>query len=171
MEFFLLNKISILIYLAVAVVLYFLPGLVALNRCHKDKTAIWILNFFLGWTFLGWVVALAWSCMHVEKKEKQETEISKDQENLVIDPNNDIVMNNQSEINKIKEMNNDKTEKENILKIIDKIQSAKLMLELISEGKGINDLPKDFAEKALKDLNKADNLLNQIKNESFERKE
>ena len=41
--------------------LYFLPTLIAFLRQHKNKLAIFLLNLFLGWTVLGWVVSLVWS--------------------------------------------------------------------------------------------------------------
>ncbi|MFH1458696.1 MAG: superinfection immunity protein [Candidatus Omnitrophota bacterium] len=40
---------------------YFLPTLIAFLRQHKNKLAIFLLNLFLGWTLLGWVVSLVWS--------------------------------------------------------------------------------------------------------------
>jgi len=43
--------------------LYFLPTLIAFLRQHKNKLAIFLLNLFLGWTILGWVVSLVWSVM------------------------------------------------------------------------------------------------------------
>lgn len=42
---------------------YFLPTLIAFLRQHKNKLAIFLLNFLLGWTVLGWVVSLVWSVM------------------------------------------------------------------------------------------------------------
>lgn len=42
---------------------YFLPTLVAFLRCHKNKLAIFFLNILLGWTGIGWTVALVWSAM------------------------------------------------------------------------------------------------------------
>jgi hypothetical protein len=41
---------------------YLLPTAIAAYRDHLDKTAICLVNVLLGWTVLGWVVALAWSC-------------------------------------------------------------------------------------------------------------
>jgi ABC-type transport system involved in cytochrome c biogenesis permease component len=41
--------------------LYFTPSLVAAMRRHPNAVAIMALNFFLGWTVLGWVGALVWS--------------------------------------------------------------------------------------------------------------
>lgn len=53
-----------LVFLAVLVIVYFLPGIIATNREHASAGGIWVLNIFLGWTLLGWVVALAWACAH-----------------------------------------------------------------------------------------------------------
>jgi hypothetical protein len=41
--------------------LYFLPYIVARCRHHSNAESIGVVNLFLGWTFIGWVVALAWS--------------------------------------------------------------------------------------------------------------
>jgi len=41
--------------------LYFLPFLIASLRQHKNILAVFLLNFTLGWTFLGWIIALIWS--------------------------------------------------------------------------------------------------------------
>lgn len=43
------------------VALYFLPYLNAWSNGHKDRTAILVVNLFLGWTFIGWIIALSWS--------------------------------------------------------------------------------------------------------------
>jgi hypothetical protein len=40
---------------------YFLPTIIALARRKRNAVAILVLNFFLGWTFIGWVAALVWS--------------------------------------------------------------------------------------------------------------
>lgn len=42
-------------------VLYFLPAIIAGVRHKRDTLAIFLLNFFLGWTFIGWIVALVWA--------------------------------------------------------------------------------------------------------------
>ncbi|WP_337964773.1 superinfection immunity protein [uncultured Flavobacterium sp.] len=42
--------------------LYFLPALIALGRKKTNRTAIILLNLFLGWTFIGWIVSLVWAC-------------------------------------------------------------------------------------------------------------
>ncbi len=67
-----------LLFLLAAVILlivYFFPTLVAAIRRHNNTFAICILNLFLGWTFLGWVVSLVWACTsNVAKEELPEKE-------------------------------------------------------------------------------------------------
>lgn len=42
-------------------VLYFLPSIIALARSKRDTVSILLLNLFLGWTAIGWVIALVWA--------------------------------------------------------------------------------------------------------------
>jgi hypothetical protein len=51
--------LAIIFILSVAV--YFVPSFVAEARKKKNKKAIIALNVFLGWTLVGWVVALVWA--------------------------------------------------------------------------------------------------------------
>ena len=43
--------------------LYLLPSLISFLRRNKNYPAIFLLNLLLGWTGIGWVVALVWSAM------------------------------------------------------------------------------------------------------------
>ena len=40
---------------------YFMPSIVAFARKHHQTDAIATLNFFLGWTLIGWVIAFVWA--------------------------------------------------------------------------------------------------------------
>jgi hypothetical protein len=40
--------------------LYFLPAII--GRDKRDAAGIILLNLFLGWTVIGWVIALVWAC-------------------------------------------------------------------------------------------------------------
>lgn len=51
----------------VGLCVYFLPTLVARSRGHHQFGVIAVVNIFLGWTFLGWVVALAIAASAVKK--------------------------------------------------------------------------------------------------------
>jgi hypothetical protein len=56
------NDFASLIFLLVFLVPYFIPSIVALSRGMQNKGSIIVVNLFLGWTFIGWVVALAMAC-------------------------------------------------------------------------------------------------------------
>jgi hypothetical protein len=47
-----------------AVSLYLAPSFIAATRFHPNFSAIVALNVLLGWSFLGWVVALVWALAH-----------------------------------------------------------------------------------------------------------
>lgn len=52
--------------------LYFLPTIVAIFRNHPNTIPIFILNLFLGFTLLVWVIALAWSFTHFNEVRMKE---------------------------------------------------------------------------------------------------
>ena len=58
-----------LILIVILLAIYFLPAIVALGREKRNKNAILLLNIFLGWTLVGWVVALVWSAMDENDRE------------------------------------------------------------------------------------------------------
>jgi hypothetical protein len=41
--------------------IYFLPTIVALARGKKRITPLVLVNVFLGWTLVGWIVTLVWA--------------------------------------------------------------------------------------------------------------
>jgi len=41
--------------------LYFLPTIIAAVRGNINILAIFLLNFFTGWTFVGWIASLIWA--------------------------------------------------------------------------------------------------------------
>lgn len=45
-------------FLMFAIALYFAPAIIAAARNTHNATAILLLNLFLGWTVVGWFVAL-----------------------------------------------------------------------------------------------------------------
>lgn len=58
-----------LLVIVLGAALYFLPGIVAMTRKTENSGAVIVINVFLGWTLLGWVVALA---MAAGGKRRQE---------------------------------------------------------------------------------------------------
>lgn len=49
------------IVIVISLISYFLPTIIAMLRGKSNTFAILLLNLFLGWTFIGWIVALIWS--------------------------------------------------------------------------------------------------------------
>jgi len=65
-----MNKYGIetLIFIGIiAFSLYFIPTFVAMGK--KYFSGIFLLNLFLGWTFLGWVGSLIWAVSSPRKQE------------------------------------------------------------------------------------------------------
>jgi hypothetical protein len=42
-------------------VIHFLPTIIAGNRRAANFWWIFVINFFFGWTLIGWVIALVWA--------------------------------------------------------------------------------------------------------------
>jgi uncharacterized membrane protein len=58
----------------IIIILYFLPTISAFERKKKNTSSIFVVNFFLGWTLIGWVVALSWA---LSKDDKQVINVEK----------------------------------------------------------------------------------------------
>lgn len=43
----------------IVVLLYFVPSTIAVGRGHHNSGSIFVINLLLGFTYVGWVVALA----------------------------------------------------------------------------------------------------------------
>jgi len=56
-----LPQIIFLLFLAFLLLIYIVPTIVAFKRDKRNRIAIFVLNILLGWTLIGWVVALVWS--------------------------------------------------------------------------------------------------------------
>lgn len=63
-----LMLIALVVAGAAAIMIYFIPTMVANSRYHRNAGAIMMVNLLLGWTFIGWVIALVWA-MTADVKE------------------------------------------------------------------------------------------------------
>ena len=52
---------EVIVWLVVFLALYFVPSGMAVLRDHHNISAIFVLNLFLGWLIIGWIVALVWA--------------------------------------------------------------------------------------------------------------
>lgn len=57
------------VWLALILVVYFLPAIVSGFRGHHNNLAIFWLNFLAGWTVIGWLIALIWALTAVQKTD------------------------------------------------------------------------------------------------------
>jgi hypothetical protein len=58
------------------VVVYLLPTIIAYSRAHHQRAAICLTNLFLGWSGLGWIVALIWSATAVQQTVVQQAVVA-----------------------------------------------------------------------------------------------
>jgi hypothetical protein len=57
----LIAAMGLTLFLVILFVPYWAPTIVAFIRKHPSKGGVLAVNFFFGWTFIGWVLALAWA--------------------------------------------------------------------------------------------------------------
>lgn len=50
--------------------LYMLPFAIANARGVRNQPLIFIVNFALGWSGLGWIVCMLWACMADSRKSQ-----------------------------------------------------------------------------------------------------
>ena len=65
--------LALIILFGIGLALYFLPTMLAAARKHRSVAPIAVINLFLGWTLLGWVLTLAWATSGPNNAEKMET--------------------------------------------------------------------------------------------------
>ena len=85
------------IYIIIGLSIYFIPSIIGWNS--KKASGILVLNIFLGWTFLGWVIALIWA-VSAEKEIKNQTSINEnnDLKSKLISIKNTIFMQTDTEV-------------------------------------------------------------------------
>ncbi|MBL5920595.1 superinfection immunity protein [Lelliottia amnigena] len=74
--FFLFSMSAVFAFITALISLagYFIPSIISFSRGHQSAWAITMLNLLLGWTFLGWVIALVWSVGVVDEPAPQPVE-------------------------------------------------------------------------------------------------
>jgi hypothetical protein len=61
-----------IIWVILAIAFYFFPALNSYMGHKKKADAVLVLNLLLGWTVIGWIVALVWSVADDKKEENKE---------------------------------------------------------------------------------------------------
>ena len=57
-------------FIVIGIYIYIAPSIIAYNRKHHQKMAIIALNVLLGWSIIGWIIALIWSLSATVKDMK-----------------------------------------------------------------------------------------------------
>lgn len=57
---------GILLLWLLLIPVYFVPSVLAYKKNHKFKKQILLLNIFLGFSYVGWVLALIWASLDNE---------------------------------------------------------------------------------------------------------
>lgn len=63
-----MKAIIVTIGVLLCLTLYMLPAGIGIIRGRSNAGAIFVLNLFLGWTLIGWVIALVWAVADDNKK-------------------------------------------------------------------------------------------------------
>ncbi len=64
--------------LPVLLIAYLTPVLIAVFRKHRFTTAIGLINFFLGWTVVGWLAAVVWAVNKDLRETPEDPELVAD---------------------------------------------------------------------------------------------
>jgi len=64
--------------LALLTMFYFVPTIIAVIVKHNSLGAVVVLNFFLGWSMVGWVVALVWAIANKKTMAQELTQYEMD---------------------------------------------------------------------------------------------
>ena len=70
MDFTLSEIVTGIILFIVGFIFYFIPTLYGFKTKHG--TGILVLNIFLGWTVLGWIIALVWAASSPKLVKQEE---------------------------------------------------------------------------------------------------
>ncbi|HSV80096.1 MAG TPA: superinfection immunity protein [Ramlibacter sp.] len=70
--------VATVVHFVSLIALYFAPTYVAHSREHGSRTGITVLNVLLGWTVLGWLIALIWAYSGEAKRTEAEPRPARD---------------------------------------------------------------------------------------------
>ena len=111
------------IVIVISLISYFLPTVIAMLRGKSNTFAILLLNLFLGWTFIGWIVALVWS---VTNDNKSQT--------IVVNNNSSIEPKNEFKTLTSSGVNYEQIDNSNLNSHQEKIKNLKKLKQLLDDG-------------------------------------
>jgi len=63
------DSVAVLLILALILVVYFLPTLIA-GTGHPHRFAIFLINLFFGWTLVIWVGCIVWAVVQRGQRDR-----------------------------------------------------------------------------------------------------
>lgn len=66
-----MKTIRIVIGALLCLTIYMLPAGIGIIRARSNAVSIFVLNLFLGWTLIGWVISLVWAVADDDKKKAE----------------------------------------------------------------------------------------------------
>lgn len=67
------NLWPLALVLFVAACVYLLPSVVAASTRHRYTAVIAVVNVFLGWTIVGWLIAFVWALINPVSRPQAPT--------------------------------------------------------------------------------------------------
>jgi hypothetical protein len=120
-------------YFILYFLIYFIPTVIALVSKNNRVGAVFVINLFLGWTFIGWVWALVWA---VSPKQQQQSVIINNHVSadrtvnpIIAQPTNDNFQNIQAAPKQTAQIEMTKAQSHQ-----DKISQLKQLKELLDAG-------------------------------------
>ena len=65
-----IEVIYLTVLYSLVIFVYFLPSIIAFRRGKPNRWSVGVLNLFLGWTFIGWVICLAMAVSGAKKRSE-----------------------------------------------------------------------------------------------------
>ncbi len=62
-----------ILFALVLAALFFLPTIIAAKKRHPNRIGIFVVNLLMGWTGLGWIVALIWALIAPQTSSPQKS--------------------------------------------------------------------------------------------------
>lgn len=56
----------VILLAGVALIVYFVPTIEAYRRNHRNREGVFVVNLLLGWSLVGWCVAMVWATIKQE---------------------------------------------------------------------------------------------------------
>ena len=58
-----------IIAIFIGIIIHFVPTIIAFNRKAASRWVIFLVNLFVGWTVVVWLVTLIWACEGSKEKK------------------------------------------------------------------------------------------------------